>query len=60
MQNRSGRHLPPESEITPAMREAGASVIERLSGVVDTEYLAGEVYRTMAQLKAPESLVDQE
>jgi len=39
------------------MREAGASVIERLSGVVDTEYLAGEVYKTMAQLKSPESRV---
>jgi hypothetical protein len=33
------------------MREAGASVIEDLYGVVDREFLAAEVYRTMAALE---------
>jgi hypothetical protein len=35
------------------MREAGASVIEELSGVISSEYLADRVYTAMASVPKP-------
>ena len=43
-----GDYVSKEIEITPEMRLAGAAVIQELSGVVDSEFLAGRVYTAMA------------
>ena len=39
------------TEVTSEMRQAGARVIEHLSGVVDSEYLASEAYTAMASVR---------
>ena len=42
----------PELEITPQMIDAGSDVLERISHVVSREFLAVEVYKTMATLSS--------
>ena len=42
----------PEIEISPEMRQAGASVIAELHGVVSSEFLAQEVYIAMVRIAA--------
>jgi hypothetical protein len=46
-----------EVEVTREMREAGAAVIERWHGVVDSVFLAGEVYSAMDALAIREHSV---
>jgi len=45
----------PVEKPTPEMIEAGVSVIEQWCGVVDSAFLAGEVYSAMARLAIPSS-----
>jgi hypothetical protein len=44
----------PEIVVTREMREAGAAVIERWQGILDSVFLAGEVYSAMAGLTTRE------
>ncbi len=39
--------------MTPEMRAVGVAIIDELSGVVDSTYVAEQVYRAMAQLTPP-------
>ena len=42
-------------EVTAEMRAAGASVIDEFSGVVDSAFLAEEVYKAMADIDRSEN-----
>ena len=48
----------PEVEVTPAMRKAGASVLQELSGVVDSECLPSAVYIAMAGISGSKQDAD--